>query len=418
MKKAALYSLKNVVSHLVKQDDPNEYLSELRKNFERKIKEQDIHEFRIVDVRQKGFVVKIYGLFGYVSFFHMPWKYRNSIIWQTMFPNLKNHIFLGKIHDYNSKSLGIKIDAKCMAFADVNIPVDEYYQSIVLNVVTFGVFVEIGHLFDWRFGSVSGLLHKDNFTSPADMDSLNTGDVLQVIYWGENSDSQHMFGLMPELKPWFDGSVKKLIGKKVKGKVLSNKNGNLLCSVNDIFKAKITVKKSIYPQNSNRVKKALKQVYNDEELSFLVYDLDHKNHRLSLKWEDEQEIRLMIDRGKRKKRNQPIPGIQHLDAIHDKLDKGTAEILQLVGKEINVAVVKTKEPDSSTTVKYVVNSKFSATLVISNKSRKISNFEKNIIQNNLQDGDILPCTVTGFRNKEIVVTWQITDVELSAFLQS
>ena len=63
----------------------NIYLDELIKSFEVKIKDAENHPFKIIEFREHGYLVKIYGLIAYVSFNHMPWKYANVSAWKSIF---------------------------------------------------------------------------------------------------------------------------------------------------------------------------------------------------------------------------------------------------------------------------------------------------------------------------------------------
>ncbi len=73
--------------------DDKPYLIELIDKFEETIDSKKNIPFKIVDIRDKGFVVKTEGLFGFISFHHMPWSYQNINSWTVVYPAIKGKIF-------------------------------------------------------------------------------------------------------------------------------------------------------------------------------------------------------------------------------------------------------------------------------------------------------------------------------------
>ena len=52
----------------------------------------------IITSKEKGFVVKVSGLFAFVFYIHMPWKYPIMEDWIVAAPHLIGKVFYGKIH--------------------------------------------------------------------------------------------------------------------------------------------------------------------------------------------------------------------------------------------------------------------------------------------------------------------------------
>ncbi len=411
----SLHGLKKEVVKILNSEKNEASPSFLITNFENKIKENDIHSFRIEDVREKGFIVKIYGLFAYVSFFHMPWKYYDPLVWRAMFPHLKNKVFFGNIFSYDPLKHSIKIDAKNMVFEPLDIPVDKNYEAIVLNKVDFGIFVEIGHCFDWKYGSVSGLLHKQNFDDQKMINDFNSGDEIDVIYWGRNENEQHVFGLKPELKPWFDGRVKSMIGEVYPVLVQKEKN-QISFLVDHQYDGLLSSTKAMYPNNHKRISRAIKQLYDGDIIHARVYKLEFDKSRIRLKWENEPEIGMMIMRGKTKSKKYKSNHQIINTSIQEMLDPDTVDKLKLVGQEVNAVVLKDVTNEKALPNRYLVNSKYFAILVIECKTRKITEGEKQIIEENLHNGDIIECSVTGMHKGELIIRWYIPDGMLRSYL--
>jgi len=69
------------------------YLSKLIANFEELEQKGENIPFKITGIRRKGFIIKAAGLFGFISFNHMPWKYENYNSWTAVYPLIKGKIF-------------------------------------------------------------------------------------------------------------------------------------------------------------------------------------------------------------------------------------------------------------------------------------------------------------------------------------
>ena len=74
--------------------DHKSYLLTLIENLERQKEENNALAFRIVSIKNKGFVVKVGGLFAYGSFDHMPWQYPSYEAWRAVFPYLTDRLFI------------------------------------------------------------------------------------------------------------------------------------------------------------------------------------------------------------------------------------------------------------------------------------------------------------------------------------
>ena len=90
-------TIKQLINEVLNISNKETYLSKLIDNFEKQNIEQSSHPFVITDIREQGFIVKTYGLYGYISFYHMPWMYHSDDAWRSIFPYLKGKVLFGKI---------------------------------------------------------------------------------------------------------------------------------------------------------------------------------------------------------------------------------------------------------------------------------------------------------------------------------
>ena len=72
--------------------------------------------FKIIDIRDKGFIVKVGGLRGYISFNHMPWTYNNNVAWNAVFPYLKGKLFFSKIYQIQKEPISIILNGEIPQF--------------------------------------------------------------------------------------------------------------------------------------------------------------------------------------------------------------------------------------------------------------------------------------------------------------
>jgi hypothetical protein len=62
--------------------------------------------------KEKGVAVKAGGVFAYVPYSLMPWRYKNIQWWNHVLPQMKDIKFFGKVIDVDYSVPMIKIDAR------------------------------------------------------------------------------------------------------------------------------------------------------------------------------------------------------------------------------------------------------------------------------------------------------------------
>lgn len=123
----------------------------------------------------------------------MAWYYKSFEAWKAVFPYLKNNIFFAKIHEFDEKKLSLIIDAKIAQFKKIEFYEDETYQGVVIHKTTYGIFVDIGINFDWKGGSFVGMIHESNFKDREELESIETDEKLNIIFWGSNKKKSDDF---------------------------------------------------------------------------------------------------------------------------------------------------------------------------------------------------------------------------------
>jgi hypothetical protein len=243
--------------------DKKEWLEELFNNLE-VIKEQElVVPFKIVDIRKDCFLIKIKGLFAYVPFDCMPWKYHHPKNWEAIFSSLEKQTFFGKVTRIDrkidgSENLRIYTDASVTLLKEANLSTNHDYKGIVIQKKQYGVFVDIGYHFDWKCGSLVGLLHYSRFPNAEAFHACEPGQTVVVNYLGKN---EH--GLTFEKQGFVD--LTEYAGKTVRVRVFKDADGNTDFLTDEKYKSTIPVRKSNY-SNKKAAMKNLIQSWHDGEL--------------------------------------------------------------------------------------------------------------------------------------------------------
>lgn len=268
------------IAHL---SDQKKYLRKLIENIEQYKETGKNIPFKIVDVKEHGYLVKTGGLFAYVPFKLMPWDYKVKKSWSFIFPAIKDRVFFGKICQLEKDPLFIKIDAKIPQFKNPQLIENGAYQGIVLNKTPYGLFVDIGYHFDWRCGSLVGLLHKSQCKNHKSLNSIKPGQEIKIYFWGYNENHQPIFADNAELKEWYTGEIKELIGLKEKVKVTRYDQNRVKFIIRDKYQGILPVNKGIYPNNTKQVKRIIDNLKDNDIIDCEIIDLHPKSKTLRLK---------------------------------------------------------------------------------------------------------------------------------------
>ena len=207
--------LKNIVKDNLGKPDKKEWFNKLVENLENQISKNINLPFRIVKLTYTGFVVKVSGLYAFIPFNYMPWKYNRDRYWSSVFTKLTNKTFFCKIHDIKKNPLKITINGEVPQFKKTKLFVGKSYRGIIIERRTSRrlVFVDIGYHFGWACGSFFGILHKRQFNSIQLYSSCSAGDEIEVLYQGVNEKGEFVFSQTGAIADWNEGIPQSLIGQ-------------------------------------------------------------------------------------------------------------------------------------------------------------------------------------------------------------
>jgi len=154
------------------------------------IKEKDeVTRCKVVDVKEKGLMVKVEDLYAYLPFQLTPWQYPNNAFWITIKNSLRNRVFDCKIVSAEQIEEGkfkIFVDATVHRFREFQLQKDVKLKGIILKVTENGCFIDVGGHFAWKYGAIMGFLNKSKNSSDADKENYKEGKAIDVYFWGKS----------------------------------------------------------------------------------------------------------------------------------------------------------------------------------------------------------------------------------------
>lgn len=272
----------NIEYYLDPKND-KDYLQDLLLNIKEAYKNKTKLTFRIVKPKEKGFLVKVGGLFAFVSFNHFGWSYPSIEFWKNISNSLIGNFFLGKIYQVKENPISIQIDAKEQEFENPNLEKCSKYRGIILRKTNYGFFVDLGLHFNWKCGSILGLIHISTFLDKSDYENWKVGDEIETVFQGYNENNQPVLGDNIERGKWRNGEMEKLIGTIQKVTISINENGKPEYFVLGEHKATVPIKKEFYPNFRTTAKKYTYGLKDGEIIECEIIKINRKKDRFVLK---------------------------------------------------------------------------------------------------------------------------------------
>ncbi|NPD47258.1 MULTISPECIES: hypothetical protein [unclassified Lentimicrobium] len=178
------------------------------------LKSNEVLNFRIIGFHEKGFYCEMVGLFAFVSFFHMPWKYKNQGYWIVIKNSLLGIKLKGTIFKLNTHILSLKINAEIDQFEPPPLLKGQRYSSIVLATFSNFVLLDLGFHFSWNYGSFSAKL-KNMFIHKELSSRICEGDIIHVFYWGKDGEGSPIITKTKAQSAVVFSSAEKLVSRKI-----------------------------------------------------------------------------------------------------------------------------------------------------------------------------------------------------------
>lgn len=283
---------KNLLSNLkgiFENHNKKEWLNPLIENLEKKMSEDKNLPFRLVQIMDKGFKIKIYGLFGFISFKHMPWKYDDSKYWVHVFKYMKDKTFYCKIYKFNKKPLLIIVNAEVLQFKKIILTKNMEYEGVIIKKTIYGVFIDLGYSFNWQCGSFVQLIHKSNIDIEV-FSELECGNLFKIVYNGDTGEQIVYDRDKNKI------NSEELIGKSVTVEIKKYFNNQTIYLIEGKYIGTIPVKKELYPNRKKYIRKCIYSLREGDTIHCEVVNITAKKQIIELKWINESEIEKAFNR--------------------------------------------------------------------------------------------------------------------------
>lgn len=256
------------------------------------VEELEIHHhnsdsipFLIMETKETGFLAMVKGIYAFIAYNHMPWKYNDYESWVAIAPILKEKIFFCKIHLIRKDPLKIILDGAIAQFKKAELVVGETYEGIVVKIVESGLFIDIGIHFEWRCGSLLGFLPR-MYLGRSKPIHFNIRHAMNVVYNGLNVEGQLVFCKDMESYEWHLGAAKELIGLSTWAKVIRRQSSDKIeYYVQGKYRAMmINDNKMFGPKYRKRINRAIKDFKNEEIINCSVTGCLDKKMVLIINW--------------------------------------------------------------------------------------------------------------------------------------
>jgi hypothetical protein len=279
-------SITNIVKGKIRNNNKESWISERLNEIEIHKENFDTLPFKIVELKNVGFLTKTLGLYSFVPLNYMPWKYSDFKSWLAIAPSLINKKFYCKIHEFDKERPSIILNADLPQFQRAELHAGEKYKGLITRVSDFGVFIDIGYHFDWKCGSFLGLLHKSQLAENEKISDFRLGQEITTIYQETNEKGQPVFSNDIVKTDWKLGKPQELIGQTVwvnAARQSNNKTVDLYAKGK--YKAELIVDKKTYPNKyRKKIINAKNELSNGEIISCEVIGFNERKRTLKLNW--------------------------------------------------------------------------------------------------------------------------------------
>ncbi len=247
--------------------------------------EQDINlPFHLKQIKDNGFLIKVRGLLAFLSFDYMPWRYKNKDSWSAVYKSIKGKQFYGKVYRLVKDPLFILFNAQVPQFKPIDLTENEKYNGIIIEKEKQNLVIDFGDHFNWKCGSIIGIIPKSQFQSNQDFKDLQLGGKIQAFYYGMDKNEQRLFFIDKIKLDWFLKIPQRLIGHEVDATITElSLNSKLELLINGKYKGKMTdLNRQTSYQFKEEFKKALKDCSIGDVISCKVVGVSMTNQVLKL----------------------------------------------------------------------------------------------------------------------------------------
>jgi hypothetical protein len=339
------------ITHVFSSEKQGAWIDDAYSDLLKHKEEDKLLPFKILSIVEKGFVVRVSGLKAFVSFYHMPWNYNDINAWHVISPTIEGLWFFGKVHEMqrDGNSILIIINAGFPQFRPFEFEKEKEYSAIITGKSTYEVRVDIGHQFNWFYGSFPGKIKVDEIETEY-FAAIQPGDEISVYLYNDVNSAYK--NCTPEYKNlfWHSEACKELIGKEITVGAIQDELGEIRYVYNSSFSVHLPVLKKYYKgYNRDKVREIISSVQHGAMINCVVTEVNCRKRYVTVRLLIQDE--LIDERIKKSKKSKKFPleetCNQVVDGSVEPAQDSSAlfqeyayknEIAELVGLEVSAKV--------------------------------------------------------------------------------
>lgn len=248
--------------------------------------------FKVIGINEKGFVARIYGFKAFVSFQHMPFYYENYQAWEFLFPLFKEILFFAKIHAIIGEGECYLLDANISQFKTIELNHKTSYKGIIIQKTPSYCLIEMGASFNWKYGSIKGLLPNSKLDQIIYFKGLNIGDPVSVYVYDKHPKGDYLVQGALSSRDWETASIWEMLDKKTIAIVTFHGKKKVFI-VEGKYKGEIITDKKKYKNSvflRHAVKGMVDRLKEGDEIPVQVIRINENLQTLELRWIIDEEI--------------------------------------------------------------------------------------------------------------------------------
>jgi hypothetical protein len=152
---------------------------------------------KIIGSSNYGFRIKSNGLYGTLPIKLMPWRYGMWKIWDHLEESLVGVVLRCTVLETTAPNLNLYFDASEHSFHEVILKKGQEIKAKIIHTRKSFVFVEYGHQFKWKYGSLIARIAKKDYPTISDWGEKSIGTELTIFYKDTTEKGQMLFLASP-----------------------------------------------------------------------------------------------------------------------------------------------------------------------------------------------------------------------------
>ena len=240
--------------------------------------------FTIKKITRKGFIVIANGFETLVLFEEMPWIYYNSEIWEIIAPYIYGKTFYGTIETLTKNPFEFSISSCFYQFKKANFVINEEYEGLILKKDLTYLLIDLGFHFNWKHGSIIGVLDKSTFLYSNFNPEYNIGKTIKVKYNGLFENGHLDLKKEKDILFWQNITKNEMIGLKVEVRYYKNAVLYNEFWVKDRYVGMLAFEYSIYREELNEIVELRNNLQNNEVIICQIMSINPFIGYFGLKW--------------------------------------------------------------------------------------------------------------------------------------